>query len=296
MVDVLPFDDPPPRELVLDRVRGAAAVVCTLTERIDAELLAAAGEGLRVVATFAVGYDNIDLAACAARGVRVTNTPGVLTNATADIAWCLILAAARHVVPGDRLVRAGQWRGWTPTQLLGLELSGATLGVVGAGRIGSAVARRGAGFDMRIVYAHPRANEELDRALAARRVELAELLSQADVVTLHVPMRPGNRHLIGAAQLEQMKPTAILINTARGPIVDETALVECLRQRRIAAAGLDVYEAEPQLAPGLAELPNVVLLPHLGSGTTATRQAMSRMVAENALAVLRGDEPPNPVR
>lgn len=296
VVDVLPFDDPPPRELVLDRVRGAAAVVCTLTERIDAELLAAAGEGLRVVATFAVGYDNIDLAACAARGVRVTNTPGVLTNATADIAWCLILAAARHVVPGDRLVRTGQWRGWTPTQLLGLELSGATLGVVGAGRIGSAVARRGAGFDMRILYAHPRANEELDQALAARRVELAELLHQADVVTLHVPMRPGNRHLIGAAQLEQMKPTAILINTARGPIVDETALVECLRQRRIAAAGLDVYEAEPRLAPGLAELPNVVLLPHLGSGTTATRQAMSRMVAENALAVLRGDEPPNPVR
>lgn len=295
-VEVLPHDDPPPRALVLDRVRGAAAIVCTLTERIDGELLAAAGDGLRVIATFAVGYDNIDLKSCADRGVRVTNTPGVLTNATADIAWCLILAAARHVVTGDRLVRAGEWRGWTPTQLLGLELTGSTIGIVGAGRIGSAVARRAAGFGMRIVYAHPRVNEELEQRLGARQVELAELLRESDVVTLHVPMREGNRHLIGAERLALMKPSAILINTARGPLVDEAALIECLRAGRIAAAGLDVYEFEPRLSPGLAELPNVVLLPHLGSGTTATRQAMSRMVAENVLAVLQGREPPNAVR
>ncbi|MCG3129188.1 MAG: putative 2-hydroxyacid dehydrogenase [Phycisphaerae bacterium] len=290
-----PSDDPPSRAELLSRVRDVAAIVAMLSERIDAELLDAAGAGLRVVSNFAVGIDNVDLAACRARNVRVTNTPGVLTEATADIAWALILAAARRVAEGDRLVRAGEWRGWTPTQLLGLEMNGATLGVIGAGRIGTAVARRSAGFGMRVLYSHPRDNPELDGPLAARRVELDVLLRESDVVSLHIPMRPENRHLLSRERLSLLKPTAILINTARGAVVDEAALVDLLRAGHIAAAGLDVYEREPALAPGLAELPNVVLVPHLGSATTATRGRMSAMVAENVCAVLTGREPPNPV-
>lgn len=295
IVDEFESDDPPSRGELLSRVRGVVAIVAMLSERIDAELLDAAGGALRVVANFAVGIDNVDLAACRARNVRVTNTPGVLTEATADIAWALILAAARRVAEGDRLVRAGAWRGWTPTQLLGLEMNGATLGVIGAGRIGTAVARRSQGFGMRVLYSHPRDNPELDASLSARRVELDELLRESDVVSLHIPMRLENKHLLNRARLALLKPTAILINTARGAVIDEAALVIALRAGKIAAAGLDVYEREPALAPGLAELPNVVLLPHLGSATTATRARMSAMVAENVCAVLAGREPPNPV-
>jgi len=266
-----------------------------LSERIDAAVLDAAGPSLKVVANFAVGFDNIDLEACRQRGVRVTNTPGVLTDATADLAWALILSTARRVVEGDRLVRSRRWSGWAPMQLLGLQLTGATLGVVGAGRIGTAVALRSQGFGMRVLYADSQVNRELENKLAAQRVELHQLLAAADVVSLHVPLTPQSRHMIGAAELRLMKPTAILINTARGPVVDEAALVEALRERRIAGAGLDVYEHEPRLTPGLIDLPNVVLLPHLGSAATATRQKMSQMVAQNVIAVLRGEEPPNPV-
>jgi glyoxylate reductase len=294
-VDAVDSDAPLPRPELLRRVAGAAAIVAMLSEKIDEELLAAAGPSLRVVANYAVGYDNIDLAACRRRGVRATNTPGVLTNATADIAWALILAAARRVVEGDRLMRTGQWRGWSPMELLGVELSGATLGILGAGRIGSAVARRAVGFEMRVLYCHPRANEELERTCAARRVELDELVAASDILSLHVPMRPGNHHLLSRARLERMKSTAILVNTARGPLVDEAALVELLRERRIAGAGFDVYEHEPRLSPGLSELSNVVLLPHLGSATTATRARMAEMAAQNVLAVLAGREPDNPI-
>jgi glyoxylate reductase len=294
-VDQLDQVEPPAREEFLRRLGGVAGAITMLSDRVDAEALDAAGPQLKVVANFAVGYDNVNLAACRERGVRVTNTPGVLTDATADLAWALILAAARHVVTGDRLVRAGQWRGWAPTQLLGLQLAGSTLGLLGAGRIGSAVARRAVGFEMRILYVDQQTNADLERATGAKRVELDELLAESDVLSLHIPMAPEHHHLIGAGQLAAMKPTAILINTARGPIVDEAALVEALRGGRIAAAGFDVYEHEPQLSPGLTELPNVVLLPHLGSATTATRQRMSQMTAENVLAVLAGREPPNPV-
>jgi glyoxylate reductase len=294
-VDQLDQVEPPTREEFLRRLGGVAGAITMLSDRVDAEALDAAGPQLKVVANFAVGYDNVDLAACRERGVRVTNTPGVLTDATADLAWTLILAAARHVVAGDRLVRDGQWRGWAPTQLLGLQLAGSTLGLLGAGRIGSAVARRAVGFGMRILYVDQQSSADLERATGAKRVELEELLAESDVLSLHIPMAPEHRHLIGAAQLAAMKPTAILINTARGPIVDEAALVQALRAGRIAAAGFDVYEKEPQLSPGLTELPSVVLLPHLGSATTATRQRMSQMTAENVLAVLAGREPPNPV-
>lgn len=292
---MLAQDEPPSRAALLEQVQGLAGLVTMMSERVDAELLAAAGPQLRVVANFAVGFDNIDLDACRAHGVRVTNTPGVLTNATADIAWTLILATARRAIEGDALVRTGQWAGWAPTQLLGLELHGATLGVIGAGRIGTAVAMRSRGFEMNVRYVARRPNEQLERELGAQRVTLQELLSVADIISLHVPLTPATRHLIGAAELAAMKPTALLINTARGPVVDEAALVETLRQRRILGAGFDVYEQEPRLTPGLAELPNVVLLPHLGSGTTATRQRMSQMVAENVRAVLSGVEPPNPL-
>ncbi len=294
-VHMIEQDDPPPREQVLAALPGCAGVITMLSDRVDTEFLEAAGGSLRVVANYAVGYDNIDLAACRARQVRVTNTPGVLTEATADLTWALILAAVRHVVLGDRLVRSGDWHGWAPMQLPGLELSGATLGIVGAGRIGSAVARRSRGFDMRVLYCHPRPRPELEDELGARRVELDELLAASDVVSLHVPMRPENRHLIDSRRLALMKPSAVLVNTARGPVVDEAALVTALRQGRIAAAGLDVYEREPALTEGLAELDNVVLLPHLGSATHTTRSRMARMAADNVAAVLAGSEPPNPV-
>jgi glyoxylate reductase len=294
-VDLIDSDQPPSRAEFLQRISGAAGVVPMLVDRIDAEALDAAGPALKVIANYAVGFDNVDLGECRRRGVRVTNTPGVLTDATADLAWTLILAAARHVVTGDALVRAGKWNGWAPRQFLGLQLSGATLGILGAGRIGSAVARRSVGFGMKIIYADRNANPDLEYETGARRVDFDTLISDADVLSLHIPMAPENHRLIAAEQLARMKPTAILVNTARGPVVDEAALVEALRRGQIAGAGLDVYENEPRLAPGLAESPNVVLLPHLGSATTATRQKMSAMAAENAIAVLTGREPPNPV-
>ena len=294
-VDMIESDDAPPRSLVLERARGCAGLISMLSDRVDADFLDAAGPGLRVVANYAVGFDNIDLEACRQRGIRVTNTPGVLTEATADLAWALILAAARRVAEGDRLMRSGGWTGWAPLQLLGLELCGATLGILGAGRIGSAVARRSIGFRMRVLYTDPRQNLELERETGARRVEMDRLLAESDVLSLHVPLTPAARHLIGPAQLAAMKRTAILINTARGPVVDEAALVAALRSGQIAAAGLDVYEHEPRLTPGLTDLPNVVLLPHLGSATTATRSRMAAMAAENVIAVLSGREPPNAV-
>lgn len=294
-VDLMDQDDPPSRAQLLARVGGVAGLVTMLSERVDEALLDAAGPSLRVVANFAVGFDNIDIPACAEAGVRVTNTPGVLTDATADLAWTLILAVSRRVVEGDRLVRGGRWTGWAPMQFLGLQLSGATLGLVGAGRIGTAVGLRSMGFNMRVLYTEQRPNRELEERVGARRVDLDELLAESDVVSLHVPLTPQTRHLIGSEQLARMKPTALLINTARGPVVDEAALVEALAAGRIAGAGFDVYEHEPRLTAGLVELSNVVILPHLGSATTATRQKMSQMVAENVIAVLSGREPPNPV-
>jgi glyoxylate reductase len=288
-------DEPVEREVLLERIAGMSGVVTMLSDRVDHAFLEAAGSNLRVIANYAVGTDNIDLDACRVRNVVVTNTPGVLTDATADLAMALLLATARRLRDGDLFVRAGQWQGWAPLQLLGLQLSGATLGIVGAGRIGTAVARRAAAFGMRLCYCHPRPNPELDQQLGAQQMDLDSLLRMSDVVSLHIPMRSENRHLLDAERLELMRRGAILINTARGAVIDELALIEALKSGRLSAAGLDVYELEPELAPGLAELPNVVLLPHLGSATTATRQLMSKMVAENILAVLRGEQPEHPV-
>lgn len=268
---------------------GAAGLVSMLTDRVDAGLLAAR-PGLRAVANFAVGFNNIDVAACTARGVGVANTPEVLTNATAEIAWSLLMAAARRTGEGERALRAKQWEGWGPLQYLGVDVVGKTLGVIGAGRIGARVAKMAAGFEMELLYNNRRANPEMER-LGAKFVSLEELLRRADFVSVHVPLSNETRHLIGARELGMMKKTAVLVNTARGPVVDEGALVEALRERRIFAAGLDVFENEPVLHPGLYELENVVILPHVGSATVGTRDAMARLVAENMAAMLRGERP-----
>ncbi|WP_353712031.1 D-glycerate dehydrogenase [Arthrobacter sp. K5] len=284
------------REELLRRVAGADAIVSLLTERIDGELLDAAGPQLRVVSNVAVGYDNIDVPACTGRGIVATNTPGVLTEATADIAFGLILMATRRLGEGERLIRAGQPWKWGMFFLLGSSLQGKTLGVVGMGGIGQATARRAKAFGMDIVY---QSRSEIDPAIAAelgaRRVDLDELLTVSDVVSLHCPYGPNTHHLIGAEQLAAMKSSTYLVNTARGPIVDEAALAAALREGVIAGAGLDVFEHEPQVHPELLDLENVTLVPHLGSATVETRTAMAVLAADNTLAVLRGEQPPTPI-
>jgi len=282
-----------PAEELLQRARGAAAVVSQLTDRLGADVIAQL-DGVRVIANVAVGYDNIDVAAATARGIAVTNTPGVLTETTADFAFALLMAAARRIPEAHAFVHSGQWRTWIIDLLAGQDVHGATLGIFGLGRIGAAVARRGRGFGMRILYCDDQpAPAGLERELEARRVSKEELLRESDFVSLHVPLTPATRHLIGPAELALMKPTAILVNTARGPVVDENALVEALERRTIWAAGLDVFEQEPRVHPKLLELPNVVLAPHIASSSFATRRRMSVMAAENASAALSGRRPPN---
>ena len=271
----------------------AVAAIVTLTDRIDADILASAQE-LKVLANYAVGYNNIDLNAAQRRGIAVTNTPDVLTDATADLTWALLLAAARRVVEGDRLVRSGQWTGWTPTQLLGAAVAGSIVGIVGMGRIGQAVARRAAGFRMQVIYHSHRAVDAPPGAHWTSR-DLPDLLRESDIVTIHVPLTPETRHLIGAPEFALMRRTAILINTARGPIVDESALVTALQEGTIAGAGLDVFEDEPKIHPHLASMPQVVLLPHLGSATLATRVEMGMICLKNIEAILAGRPAPNRV-
>ena len=289
--DLHPEDRGLSRETLERAARGRQAILCQLTDSIDAPLLESA-RGCRIVANMAVGFNNIDVPAATARGILVTNTPGVLTETTADLTWSLILAVARRVVEGDREMRAGRFTGWGPLYMLGSDVAGASLGLIGPGRIATAVARRAVGFGMTLLYHGPDASPEID-ALGGRQCSLEELLRQSDFVSLHVPLTDETRHLMNRRTFGWMKPTAFLINTARGPVVDEADLVEALRSGRIAGAGLDVYEHEPRMAPGLAECPNTVLLPHLGSASLATRGAMARMAAQNVLAVLAGHRPPN---
>ncbi|MDK2971931.1 MAG: glyoxylate reductase [Candidatus Sumerlaeota bacterium] len=279
------------REELLAGLATAQGAITMLDDRIDAEALDA-GKNLRIVSNFAVGYNNIDVEAATERGIAISNTPGVLSDATADLAWALLLAAARRVREGEALVRSGQWHGWGPMQLLGWHVAGKTIGIVGPGRIGRAVARRAKGFDMRVLYFSRSNNEEIERQTGATRVPLNELLEQSDFVSLNCPLTPETRHLLGAREFAIMKPTAILVNTARGPVVDEAALVDALKSGRIAAAGLDVFEEEPKVHPALLTMDNVVLLPHLGSGTTETRSVMADLCADNILAVLEARRPP----
>ena len=264
-------------------VEGVDALLCLLTDRVDRELLER-GDRLRVVANMAVGVDNIDVSAAERLGITVTNTPEVLTDATADLAFALLLAAARRVPWGDRLVRGGGFQGWRPLMGLGFDVTERTLGIVGAGRIGRAVAERAAGFRMEVLF-HRRAGG----------IPLDDLLERSDFVSIHCALTPETRHLIGEPELRRMKSRAVLVNTARGPIVDERALVCALREGWIGAAGLDVFEEEPRLAPGLTALPNVVLAPHVGSATFATRARMAETAARNVVAALRGESVPNRV-
>jgi glyoxylate reductase len=283
-----------PRAELLERVAGKSGLLSMLTDRVDDELLERAGPGLRVVANFAVGFDNLDLEACTARGVLATNTPDVVTEATADLAWALLLAAARRVAEGDRFLRGLEPWIWGPEFFLGFEVHGKTLGVIGLGRIGQAVARRAAGFGMPVLYtARRRLAPDREAALGVAWRELDQLLAEADFVSIHTGLSPATHHLIGPERLARMKPTAVLVNTARGPIVDEAALAEALRAGRLGAAGLDVFEREPEVHPALLELDNVTIVPHLGTSTLETRVAMGMMAADNLLAALEGRRPPN---
>jgi glyoxylate reductase len=268
-----------PREELLRRVHEASALLPILGDRVDKELLEAAPR-LRIVANHAVGYDNVDVPACTARGVWVTNTPDVLTDATADLTWALILALARRLREGERMLRAGQFRGWAPTMLLGRELRGRTLGILGYGRIGRAVARRAEGFGMRVLF-----------TARGGGVAFEELLEQSDVLSIHCPLTPQTRHLLGPAEVLRMKRGALLVNTARGPIVDEAALVAALESGHLGGAALDVFENEPAVHPGLIGRDDVVLLPHLGSATQEARERMARIALEQVERVLRGERP-----
>jgi gluconate 2-dehydrogenase len=290
--DDIPFDPP----TLARRAADKDGIICALTDRIDDALLAACPQ-LKVVANMAVGYNNIDVPACTARGVQVTNTPGVLDDSTADLAWTLLLATARRLTEAEAYVRAGDWKGWHLKQLLGIDVHHATLGIIGMGRIGQVIAKRAAGFDMQVLYYNrTRLNVAIEERLGARCVDKNQLLAQSDFVVLQAPYSPETHHLIGAAELKRMKPTAILINSTRGGVVDDAALIEALKNGTIRAAGLDVFEGEPKLNPGFLELKNVVLAPHIGSSTEATRRAMAMTAATNAVAVVTGKEPPNPVK
>jgi glyoxylate reductase len=278
-----------PRARLVEELRDAAGLLALLSLRIDDALLDGAPE-LRVVANYAVGYDNVDLAATARRGIVVTNTPGVLTDATADLTLALLLAAARRLPEGSALLRGGHWHGWEPEQLPAMDLDGAQLGIIGLGRIGQAVARRARGFGLRIVYAQPRpAAPEV--ALGARHLDVDELVATSDLVTLHCPLSPATRHLMNAARLASMKPRAVLVNTARGAIVDEAALAATLARGHLGGVGLDVFEDEPRVHPGLVACARAVLMPHLGSSTVGARTAMAETAAQSIADVLAGRRP-----
>lgn len=292
-VAVNPHDRALSRQELIEQVRGRDAILSLVTDKIDGELLDAAGKQCRIVANYAVGYDNFDLAAATQRGVILTNTPGVLDESTSTHAWALLLAAARRIGEAERYVRAGQWKGWGPMLFIGQDVDSRTLGVAGLGRIGSRVAKKALAFNMKVIYSDVQPNADFERQTGARFVDKETLLRESDFLTLHLPLLPGTRHYIGAKELAAMKPSAILVNAARGPLVDEPALVEALRNRTIAGAALDVFEQEPVLTAGLAELDNVVVSPHIASATLETRLAMGKIATDNILRVLDGGNPLN---
>jgi len=292
-VEINPYDRSLTHDELLHHVKDSDAILTMLSDEIDARLINETVK-LKVIANYAVGYDNIDIKTATERGIFVTNTPGVLTDSTADMAWALLFSITRRVVEGDKYTRAGKFVGWEPMLLLGGDLVGKTLGIVGAGRIGTAMAMRSLGWLMKVLYtSRSSRNTVLEESLCARRVSLDTLLRESDYVSIHAPLTGETRHMIGAKELSLMKRTAYLINTARGAVIDEEALVNALKNKQIAGAGLDVYEEEPKLKPGMKELDNVVLAPHLGSATIETRTRMAVIAAENIISVLKGERPKN---
>jgi glyoxylate reductase len=292
-VDYADSGDGLPADELLARARGKAGIVSQLTDRFDAAVIDQL-DRVRVLSNVAVGFDNIDIPAATRKGILVTNTPDVLTETTADLTWALMLAAARRLGEAERFLHSGEWKKWRIDLLVGQDIHHRTLGIFGMGRIGQAVARRALGFGMRVIYHDARrAAEDIERDLGLQFVSAEEVLRESDFISLHVPLTPETRHLIGAGQLRMMKPTAVLVNTSRGPVVDEAALAEALEQRVIAAAGLDVFEKEPHVEPRLLRLDNALLLPHIGSASVETRKRMSTLATENAVAALEGRRPPN---
>lgn len=293
-LDIWPADLPPAYDVLLEKVRGVDGLLCLLTDKIDERVIDSAGKNLKVISQFAVGYDNIDVKAATARGIPVGNTPGVLTDATADFTWALLMAAARRLVEGDRFTRSGQWKTWGPTFLLGPDVAHATLGIVGFGRIGQAVARRAAGFDMRVLYYDTQRHPDLEEKLGVAYTPLDHLLREADFVTLHTPLTQQTHHLISDEQFAMMKPGAVLVNTSRGGVVNPDALFRALSTGRIAAAALDVTEPEPIPTDSpLLTLDNLIIAPHIASASIQARTRMAEMAAANLLAGLRGERLPN---
>jgi len=286
-------DRPAPKDWILENAAEKDGIVCLLSDPMGADIIEAAGDTLRSIATMAVGFDNIDIKEATSRGIVVGNTPGVLTEATADLTWALILSVGRRIIEGDRMMREGRFPGWGPTMLIGADFAGKTIGIVGMGRIGKAVARRALGFGMKVVY-HNRSRlpEQEEKELGAEYMSADELAKASDFISLHCPLNDESRHLISTDRIGMMKPGAYVINVARGPVVDEAALVSALKRNAIAGAAFDVYENEPEITPGLEELDNVVLAPHIGSASRETRDEMARMTAKNLLAGLSGELPP----
>lgn len=291
-VETNPEDRVLTKDELLRNVKGRDAVLCLLTDTIDDDVFEAAAPQCKIFANYAVGFNNVDLAAATKRRILVSNTPGVLTDTTADIAWALLFATARRVVAADKYMRAGKYKGWAPMLFLGLDITGKTLGVIGAGRIGAAFAKKSIGFNMRLTYNDIAPNPQFEKETGFKYVTKETLLKESDFVSLHIPLLPSTTHFISDAEFKLMKKTAILINTARGPIVDEKALVRALKKGEIWGAGLDVTEREPEFEPELAELENVVILPHIASASVETRTGMGLMAVENILAALRGEVPP----
>ncbi len=291
VVDVNPNDRMLTRDEFLENIKGRDGVITLLTERVDQEACEVANRTL-IFANYAVGFNNIDVPTCTKNGIQVSNTPGVLTEATSDMAWALLFSLTRRIVESDKFLRAGKYEGWAPMMYRGGDIVGKTLGICGAGRIGTSMAMKSRGWDMKVLYCDLYRNEKLEKDLGARQVDKETLLKESDFISLHVSLDPGTTHYIGEKELKLMKPTAYLINTSRGPVVDEQALVHALRAGWIAGDGLDVFESEPLLTPGLVGLDNAVICPHIASATVQTRNDMATLAAENLFAALKGEKPP----
>ncbi len=293
-IKIYPGETPIPYEELLKEISGIDALLCLLTDKIDKNVMEQAGPQLKIIANYAVGFDNIDIEEATKRKIVVTNTPGVLTETTADLAWALLMASARRLGEGERLVRASQWAGWNPTLLLGVDVHGKTLGIFGMGRIGQAVARRAKGFNMRVIYYDVK-EVKLPADIEAIRVDKDTLFRESDFISIHCPLTRSTYHAFGIEEFKKMKRTACIINTSRGPVIDEEALVQALKEGLIFSAGLDVFEKEPEIHPELLNCPNAILIPHLGSASIETRSRMAEIAAQNIIARLNGQTPPNPV-